>query len=97
MPISAPKSDLLTVAELIRLLRTWPGDHVVTLASDPEGNRVSALSRALGDGMYHQDSGPGTALYPMPEELLDDASLRRLFPRGVPEGARAAVVLYPTA
>ena len=87
----------LTVAGLIRLLRTLPGDHLVILASDAEGNQLSPASPDFGEGMYQDLNGRTGTVYPMRDELEDDAELRALYPRGIPADARAAVVFYPTA
>jgi hypothetical protein len=87
----------LTVTGLIRLLRSLPGDHLVILASDAEGNRLSPASPDVGEGMYQDQSGGTGQTYPSSEELEHDAELRALYPRGIPADSRAAMVLYPTA
>ena len=87
----------LTVTGLIRLLRTLPGDHLVILSSDAEGNQLSPASPDVGVGMYQDFNGRTGEVYPMPDELDREPGLLALYPRGIPAGARAAVVVYPTA
>jgi hypothetical protein len=87
----------LTVTGLIRLLRSLPGDHLVILASDAEGNRLSPASPDVGEGMYQDLIGGTGQMYPCPEELEHDAELRALYPGGIPADSRAALFLYPTA
>jgi hypothetical protein len=92
---SAGRSRPLTVAQLRNLLRAMPGEVIVVLSADGEGNRYSPLFD-VAEGKYHQTGLLGD-IYPTTEELRQDPELRILYPDGIPKGAAAAVVLYPMA
>ncbi|WP_059007920.1 hypothetical protein [Streptomyces specialis] len=89
---TAPPQRAMTVARLRSRLAALPGDLMVVLSHDAEGNHYSPLTnRGVAAGLYHTGS-----VYPTHEELAEDSEARELvYPDGIPEGAAPAVVLYP--
>ncbi|MFD0067409.1 MULTISPECIES: hypothetical protein [unclassified Streptomyces] len=89
----------VTLALLRHLVRkTWkdlPGDTVVVLSRDAEGNLYSPFS-TYGLNRYAPTHSEfvGEA-FPLPEELKADPSLLALYPNGIPDTAVPALVLYP--
>ncbi|GAA3886080.1 hypothetical protein GCM10022207_61700 [Streptomyces lannensis] len=89
----------LTLSVLRQLVRKdWsklPGDTLVVLSADTEGNRFSPFS-TYGRSRYaplSPDDQVGET-YPLPEELKRDKELRELYPE-IPATAVPALVLYP--
>ncbi|MGW2111948.1 hypothetical protein [Streptomyces sp. NPDC001948] len=70
-----------------------PGDTLVVLSRDAEGNLYSPFS-SYARGRHSPVHGLAGEVYPLESELAADAELRDLFGK-VPDGARAALVLYP--
>ncbi|MGP4112951.1 hypothetical protein ACTWP5_18825 [Streptomyces sp. 4N509B] len=83
----------LTVAELRTLMRDVPGDTIVVLSADSEGNRYSPLFE-IAEGMYDSDELLGD-VYPIPEQLRQQPELRTVYPNGIPATAVSALILYP--
>ncbi|MGW5657199.1 hypothetical protein [Streptomyces humi] len=88
--------NLTTLRHLVRHeWRSLPGSTLVVLSADTEGNAYSPFatySRSryapIGDGDLVGE------VYPLPEELKKDKTLRELFP-DIPDSAVPALVLYP--
>ncbi|MFE1391186.1 hypothetical protein ACFW5M_34285 [Streptomyces albogriseolus] len=87
----------LTLDVLRRLVgNDWarlPGDTLVVLSRDTEGNLYSPFS-TYAIGRYSPVYELTGEVYPLESELAADAGLRALFPK-VPADARAALGLYP--
>ncbi|MFI9040935.1 hypothetical protein [Streptomyces sp. NPDC053726] len=87
----------LTLDTLRRLVgNNWarlPGGTLVVLSRDAEGNLYSPFS-SYAHGRYSPVHGLAGEVYPLESELAADAELRDLYGK-VPDGARAALVLYP--
>ncbi|MEU0228229.1 hypothetical protein ABZ177_28320 [Streptomyces sp. NPDC006284] len=87
----------LTLDVLRRLVgNDWarlPGDTLVVLSRDAEGNLYSPFS-TYAIGRYSPAYELTGEVYPLESELAADTELRALFPK-VPADARAALVLYP--
>lgn len=88
----------LTLAALRHLVREdlkdLPGDTLVVLSRDAEGNLFSPFSSYSLSRYAPTDEFVGD-VYPLPEELKDDASLRELYGGRIPDLAVTALVLYP--
>ncbi|MBP5888641.1 MULTISPECIES: hypothetical protein [Streptomyces] len=89
----------LTLAVLRRLVRTnWsrlPGDTLVVLSRDTEGNLYSPFSTYSLARYAPTHSDLVGDVFPLPEELEADQSLRELYADGIPDTALPALVLYP--
>lgn len=72
---------------------TLPGDTLIVLSRDTEGNLYSPFS-TYAPGRYAPVYDLTGEIYPLESELAADAELRALFPK-IPANARAALVLYP--
>ncbi|MEU1264579.1 hypothetical protein ABZ473_21290 [Streptomyces cellulosae] len=87
----------LTLDVLRRLVgNDWarlPGDTLVVLSRDTEGNLYSPFS-TYAIGRYSPAYELTGEVYPLESELAADTELRALFPK-VPADAHAALVLYP--
>ncbi|MEU9191050.1 hypothetical protein AB0D14_42485 [Streptomyces sp. NPDC048484] len=89
----------LTLAVLRRLVRAnWsrlPGDTLVVLSPDAEGNLFSPFS-SYSLARYAPTHGELVGdVFPLPEELENDESLRELYGDRIPDTAITALVLYP--
>ncbi|MFD9441908.1 hypothetical protein ACFWBR_27660 [Streptomyces sp. NPDC060006] len=89
----------LTLAVLRHLVRKdWkdvPGDTLVVLSRDTEGNLYSPFSTYSFARYAPTHSDLVGDVFPMPEELNADPSLRELYADGIPDTALPALVLYP--
>ncbi|MFF0698594.1 hypothetical protein ACFYU4_38940 [Streptomyces tendae] len=89
----------LTLAVLRHLVRKdWkglPGDTLVVLSGDVEGNRFSPFSIYSHSRYAPTYSDLVGEIFPLPEELKADQSLRELYADGIPDTAVPAPVLYP--
>ncbi|MCX4862425.1 hypothetical protein [Streptomyces canus] len=89
----------LTLAVLRRLVREdWrglPGDTLVVLSRDAEGNLYSPFSTYSHSRYAPTHSELVGDVFPLPEELKADQSLRELYADGIPDTALPALVLYP--
>jgi hypothetical protein len=89
----------LTLAVLRHLVRKdWkdlPGDTLVVLSQDGEGNVYSPFSTYSFSWYAPTRSELVGDIYPLPEELKADHSLRELYAGGIPDTALPALVLYP--
>jgi hypothetical protein len=89
----------LTLAVLRHLVRKdWkemPGDTLVVLSRDAEGNLFSPFSSYCLSRYAPTHSDLVGDIFPLPEELKEDKSLRELYPDGVPDTAVPALVLFP--
>ncbi|MBW8800636.1 MAG: hypothetical protein JF597_45850 [Streptomyces sp.] len=87
----------LTLDVLRQLLgNEWaslPGETLVVLSRDTEGNLYSPFSTYV-HGRYSPVYDLTGEVYPLESELAADAELRELFPK-ITANARAALVLYP--
>ncbi|MER6691112.1 hypothetical protein [Streptomyces minutiscleroticus] len=101
---SAPEEDgrdkPVTLAMLRQLVnRDWrglPGNLLIVLSGDTEGNRFSPFA-TYGHGRY-EALDPHDAVgeaHPTPGQLAKSPSLRELYPDGIPDKAVPALVLYP--
>lgn len=102
-PSADPDSEALdrplTLAVLRHLVRKdWkdvPGDTLVVLSRDAEGNLYSPFS-TYSFCRYAPTHGELVGeVFPLPEELKADQSLRELYADGIPDTAVPALVLYP--
>jgi hypothetical protein len=89
----------LTLAVLRQLVRKdWkglPGDTLVVLSRDAEGNLYSPFSTYSHSRYAPTHSELVGDVFPLPEELKADQSLRELYADGIPDTALPALVLYP--
>ncbi|MET7693850.1 hypothetical protein ABZT06_38795 [Streptomyces sp. NPDC005483] len=89
----------LTLAVLRHLVRAdWkglPGDTLVVLSRDAEGNLYSPFSTYSISRYAPTHSDLVGDVFPLPEELKKDESLRELYADGIPDTAVPALVLYP--
>ncbi|MFD3504419.1 hypothetical protein [Streptomyces sp. NPDC058678] len=89
----------LTLAVLRHLVRKdWkglPGDTLVVLSRDAEGNLFSPFSTYSFSRYAPTHSDLVGDVFPLPEELKADQSLRELYADGIPDTALPALVLYP--
>ncbi|MFJ4790993.1 hypothetical protein [Streptomyces sp. NPDC088794] len=89
----------LTLAVLRHLVRKeWkdlPGDMLVVLSRDAGGNFFSPFSTYSVSRYAPIHSDLVGDIFPLPEELTADQSLRELYPDGIPDTALPALVLYP--
>ncbi|MEU6511038.1 hypothetical protein [Streptomyces sp. NPDC046942] len=97
-PDSEAPDRPLTLAVLRHLVRKdWkdvPGDTLVVLSGDCEGNRFSpfaSYSRARYAPTHSDLVGD---VFPLPDELAENQELRELF-ADIPGTAAPALVLYP--
>ncbi|MEV7892218.1 hypothetical protein ACWD3I_48715 [Streptomyces sp. NPDC002817] len=98
-PDSEAPDRPLTLAVLRHLVRKdWkdmPGDTLVVLSRDAEGNLYSPFS-TYSFSRYAPIHGDLVGdVFPLPEELKEDPSLRELYADGIPDTALPALVLYP--
>ncbi|MFC7309015.1 hypothetical protein ACFQVC_33020 [Streptomyces monticola] len=89
----------LTLAVLRHLVRTaWknePGDTLVVLSCDAEGNRFSPFA-SYSHARYAPTHGDCAGdVFPLPQEWEEDEDLRELYADGVPDTAVPALVLFP--
>ncbi|MFF8932262.1 hypothetical protein ACF1AO_33920 [Streptomyces longwoodensis] len=89
----------LTLAVLRRLVRAdWsrlPGDTLVVLSRDAEGNLFSPFSTYSLSRYAPTHSELVGDVFPRPEQLAKDRELRELFGDSIPDTAVPALVLYP--
>ncbi|MFE1840734.1 hypothetical protein [Streptomyces sviceus] len=89
----------LTLAVLRHLVRKdWkdlPGDTLVVLSQDAEGNLFSPFSTYSHARYAPTLSELVGEIFPLPEALKADQSLRELYGDGIPDTALPALVLYP--
>ncbi|MFE4579708.1 hypothetical protein [Streptomyces chartreusis] len=90
----------LTLAVLRHLVREdWkdlPGDTLVVLSRDAEGNGFSPFS-TYSHSRYAPIGSEDLVgdVYPLPDELEEDPSLRELYADGIPDSALPALVFFP--
>ncbi|GAA3592411.1 hypothetical protein [Streptomyces osmaniensis] len=103
-PSSDPDGEALdrplTLAVLRHLVRKdWkgmPGDTLVVLSRDAEGNGYSPFSTYSRSRYAPIGSNDLVGeVYPLPQELKEDPSLRELYADGIPDSAVPALVLFP--
>ncbi|WP_328349072.1 hypothetical protein OG800_49165 [Streptomyces sp. NBC_00445] len=102
-PSPGPDSDApdspVTLAVLRDLVRTdWkhlPGDTLVVLSQDAEGNLFSPFSYYTRSRYAPTHTDRLGDVYPMPEELKEDEDLRELYADRIPDTAVPALVLFP--
>ncbi|WP_427168778.1 hypothetical protein ACQF4J_46950 (plasmid) [Streptomyces sp. C1-1] len=89
----------LTLAVLRHLVREdWkglPGDTLVVLSRDAEGNLFSPFSTYSHSRYAPTLSELVGDIFPLPEQLKADPSLRALYGDSIPDTALPALVLYP--
>jgi hypothetical protein len=89
----------LTLAVLRRLVRAnWsrlPGDTLVVLSRDVEGNLFSPFSTYSLSRYAPTHSDLVGDVFPLAEELEEDQELRELYGDRIPDTAVPALVLYP--
>ncbi|AZP14716.1 hypothetical protein EJC51_47450 [Streptomyces aquilus] len=89
----------LTLAVVRHLVREdWkglPGDTLVVLSRDAEGNLFSPFASYSHSRYAPTHSELVGDVYPLPEELTADPSLRELYGDSIPDTALPALVLYP--
>ncbi|GGV69771.1 hypothetical protein GCM10010277_80090 [Streptomyces longisporoflavus] len=101
-PLPVPDGEVphrpLTLAVLRRLIRAnWsrlPGDTLVVLSGDAEGNCFSPLG-GYSLSRYAPTSDFAGDIFPLPQELENDAELRELYADDTPDTTQPALVLYP--
>ncbi|MGW7656590.1 hypothetical protein ACWGJ7_32560 [Streptomyces tendae] len=72
-----------------------PGDTLVVLSQDAEGNLFSPFSTYSHSRYAPTLSELVGEIFPLPEELKADQSLRELYGDRIPDTALPALVLYP--
>ncbi|KMS74269.1 hypothetical protein ACM01_15335 [Streptomyces viridochromogenes] len=89
----------LTLAVLRHLVREdWkglPGDTLVVLSRDAEGNLFSPFSTYCHSRYAPTHSDLVGDVFPLPEELKRDPGLRELYGDTIPDTAVPALVLFP--
>ncbi|MCQ8836113.1 hypothetical protein [Streptomyces malaysiensis] len=89
----------LTLAVLRHLVRyEWkglPGDTLLVLSRDAEGNLFSPFSTYSFSRYAPTHSDLVGDVFPLPEELKADQSLRELYGDRIPDTAVPALVLFP--